>query len=79
MKTKNFIVEFFIGMAPAFFILILPTYLAGLLLSPPYDVLAMAVILAIGAVIIRFRSEIDARRAAWREGRGSHSVSNASR
>jgi membrane protein DedA with SNARE-associated domain len=79
MKTKNFIVELFIGMAPTFFILILPTYLAGLLLSPPYDVLAMAVILAIGAVIIRYRSEIDARRAAWRESRNSHSVSSASR
>lgn len=79
MKTKNFIVEFFIGMAPAFFILILPTYLAGRLLSPPYDVLAMAIILAAGGIIIRFRDQIEARRAAWRENRDSRSVSDASR
>jgi hypothetical protein len=79
MKTKNFIVELFIGMAPTFFILILPTYLTGLLLFPPYDTIALVVILAIGGVIIYFRDQIDARRAAWREARGSHGVSGASR
>ena len=79
MKTKNFVVEFLIGVAPTFFILILPAYLAGLLLSRPYDAIAMAGILAVGAIIIRFREQIDARRAAWREGRRSHRVSSASR
>jgi uncharacterized membrane protein YdjX (TVP38/TMEM64 family) len=79
MKTKNFIIGLIVGMAPTFFILILPTYLAGLLLSPPYDVLAMAIVLAVGAVIIRFRDQIEARRAAWRESRSRHGISSASR
>lgn len=79
MKTKTFIVELFIGMAPMFFILVLPIYLAGLFLSPPYDLFATGIVLAVGGVIIRFRDQIDARRAAWREARGSHGVSGAPR
>jgi membrane protein DedA with SNARE-associated domain len=79
MQTKNFIVEFLMGMAPTFFILILPAYLAGFFLSPPYDALAMAAVLGVGAIIIRFREQIEARRAAWRAGRGSHGVSSAPR
>jgi len=79
MKTKNFIVELFMGMAPMFFILILPIYLAGLFLSPPHDLFATGIVLAVGGVIIRFRGQIDARRAAWREARSSHRVSGASR
>lgn len=75
MKTKHFIVDLFVAMAPGFFILILPTYLAGLLLAPPYNLIAWAIILAIGGAIIYFRDRVDARLADWRAGRGTHRVS----
>jgi len=74
MKTKHLIADLLIAMAPAFFILILSTYLAGLFLSPPYDVLAMVVILAIGGLIIHFRNQIDAYRAVRRAGRRERGV-----
>jgi protein-S-isoprenylcysteine O-methyltransferase Ste14 len=74
MKTIRFIAGFLSVMAPVFFILILPTYVAGLLLSPPYDIIACAVILAISGAIIHFRDQIDARRAAWRARHDSHRI-----
>jgi hypothetical protein len=74
MKTIHFVIDFLAALAPAFFILILPLYLATILLSPPFDAIAALVILAIGGVIIHFRDQIEARRAAWRARRGSHRI-----
>jgi hypothetical protein len=76
MKTKHFITELLSAMAPGFFILILPTYLAGTFLPSPYNAMTCAVILAIGGLIIYFRDQIDARRAAWRSNRSSQMPSH---
>jgi hypothetical protein len=71
MKTKSFFRELLCAVAPGFFILLLPTCLAGVFLPPPYNVIAWAIILAIGGIIFRFRDQIDARRAAWRLNRAT--------
>jgi hypothetical protein len=69
MKTKDFAMELLFALAPGFFILVLPTCLAGIFLPPPYSAIAWAIILAIGGVILQFRGQIDARRSAWRSRR----------
>jgi len=74
MKTKNFAVEMLFAIAPGFFILVLPTCLAGIFLPGPYNAIAWVIILAIGGVILRFRDQIDARRAAWHSSRGTERV-----
>ncbi len=72
MKTKHFVTDLFAAMAPGFFILVVPLYLAGTFLPLPYNAIAYAAILAIGALIIHFRDQIDAWRVAWRSNRNSN-------
>ena len=71
MKTKHFIMDLFAAMAPGFFVLVVPLYLAGTFLPLPFNAIAYAAILAIGGLIIHFRVQIDAWRAAWRSNRKS--------
>lgn len=55
MKTKrlsrlvSFSADFIVGISPALFIMILPTFAVGLLFDPPYDVIGMVAILVMAA------------------------------
>jgi hypothetical protein len=49
MQTKRRIADFVAGVSPALFIIILPTFVVGLLLDPPYDVIGLAAILVMAA------------------------------
>ncbi|HMC50543.1 MAG TPA: hypothetical protein VKH20_07840 [Solirubrobacterales bacterium] len=66
MKTKHFIRDLIVGMAPAFLILILPTYLAGLLLPAPFNLVAWGIILVVGGLIFFRRDQVNSHLAHWR-------------
>lgn len=70
MKTKRFVIEFLAGIAPAFFIVILPAYLTSLFLPLPYSVIALAFIVAFAWQFARRRYRPEARLAPWRFDRG---------
>jgi hypothetical protein len=75
MRTKQFIFDLAVGMAPAFLLVILPMHVALWLLSPLYTVVAWALIAMVAWQIARRRYHADERIAAWRATRhASHGV-----
>jgi hypothetical protein len=66
MKTKHFVHDLIVGMTPAFLILILPTYLAGLLLPTPFNLVAWGIILVVGALILFRRDRVNFHLVHWR-------------
>jgi hypothetical protein len=74
MKTKHFIQDLIVGMTPAFLILILPTYLAGLLLPAPFNLVAWGIILVVGGLILFRRDQVKSHLARWRLSQGASLV-----
>jgi hypothetical protein len=70
MRTKQFIIDLVMGMAPTFFILVLPLWLADVFLAPPYDAAAAALVVVIGWQVVRRRYRPNARLFTWRIERG---------
>jgi len=70
MRTKQFIIDLLMGMAPAFFILVLPLCLADIFLRPPYDAAAAVFVGVIGWQVARRRYRPNARLFTWRIERG---------
>jgi len=74
MKTRHFVIDFLVGIAPAFFIVILPTYLTTLFLPLPYSIIALASIVAFGWQFARRRYPPRTRLGHWRFGRGRRRI-----
>jgi hypothetical protein len=70
MTTKRFVIDFLAGIAPAFFVVILPMYLTSLLVPLPYALVALALIVGFGWQFARRRYRPGARSVDWRFGRG---------
>ena len=65
-------------MAPAFFAVILPMHVAMWLLTPPYTLVAWAVIVALAWQMARRRYHADERLANWRADRQArHAASHS--
>jgi hypothetical protein len=74
MKTKHFIRDLIVGMTPAFLVLILPTYLAGLLLPAPFNLAAWGIILVAGGLILFRRNQVHSHLAHWRASQAASPV-----
>ncbi|MGE5283183.1 MAG: hypothetical protein ACM3N0_12860 [Chloroflexota bacterium] len=70
MKTKRFAIDFLAGIAPAFFVAILPMYLASLLVPSPYSFIALACIMAFAWQFARRRYHPDGCLVNRRDSRG---------
>lgn len=69
MTTKRFVIDFLAGIAPAFFVVILPMYLTSLFVPLPYSLIALAFIAVFARQFARRRYRPEARLAHWRFGR----------
>jgi hypothetical protein len=55
MQTKHCIREFLVALSPLVFLILIPSFLVGRLVDPPYNVLGWAIVLTIAWLIIRRR------------------------
>jgi hypothetical protein len=55
MQTKHRVLEFLVALAPLVFLILIPSFLVGRLVDPPYNVLGWAIVLTIALLVIRRR------------------------
>jgi hypothetical protein len=55
MQTKHRIPEFLVAFAPLVFLILIPSFLVGRLVDPPYNVLGWTIVLTIAWLVIRRR------------------------
>jgi hypothetical protein len=76
MQTKHRIGEFLRALSPLVFLILIPSFLVGRLVDPPYNVLCWAIVLVIAWLVIRRRDREQKRAREWHAGRDPHRVSD---
>jgi hypothetical protein len=75
MQTKHRIVEFLAALAPVVFLILIPSFLVGRLVDPPYNVVGWAIVLTIAWLVIRRRERERKSIRDWRPDRDAHRIS----
>jgi hypothetical protein len=68
MQTKRRVREFLVALSPLVFLILIPSFLVGRLVDPPYNVLGWAIVLTVACLVIRRRER------GWNAGRPSRNA-----
>lgn len=75
MQTKHRIRELLVALSPLVFLILIPSFLVGRLVDPPYNVVGWAIVLTIAWLAIRRRERERKGVRDWRSDRDAHRIS----
>jgi hypothetical protein len=75
MQTRRRAVKFLLALSPAMFLIVIPTFVVGRLIDPPYNLVGWAIVLTIAWLATRRRDRAKGHPGDWRENRGVRHVS----
>jgi len=74
MQTKHRITEFLLALSPAMFLIVIPTFVIGRLVDPPYNLMGWAIVLTIAWLVTQHRDRAKAHPGDWRGDQGVRHV-----